>query len=150
MERKTIPINGTVHERGNARDNPIQDDDLPPEIRKYLYSKRENYHREPDLIDKLEGRHIIRLILFINSMSPVIKTDIHMHVSRCNKINSKLDDLMSLGLIKMFQTAHTNTHVVVITEKGRRLATVIQDAISICEEPEDHNNADSDSINNDA
>ena len=134
MDRNTIPINGTVHNRGNAKKNPIPDEELPPEIRKYLRTKEVNYYKEPDAIDRLEGKHVVRILLFISRMSPVIKTDIYTHVSRSNGVRIELDNLEELGMIEIIQTAHTNTNVIRITDKGRKLAEVLLDAVSICED----------------
>ena len=62
-------------------------------------------------------------------MSPVIKTDIHAHVSRCAGMNDKIDDLVGLGLLKVYHTARNNTNIVVITEKGREVAKRLQEIV---------------------
>ena len=144
MDRNSIPIDGTVHNRGNAKKNPIPDDELPPEIRKYLRTKEANYYKVPDAISRLEGIHVLRTLLFISKMSPVIKTDIYTHVSRCSNMKYKLEDLEELGMIEILCTTHTNTNIVRITDKGRKLADVLFDAVTICEDAiEDKNNAKS-------
>ena len=125
----SIPLNGTVHDRGNALKNPIPLEDLPPEIQKFLNNKKAKDKQNRKTIEMLEGMHVLSLIVFINSMSPVIKTDIHTHISRCAGMNDKLDDLIGMGLIKVYQTAHTNTNVVVITDKGREVANMLQEMI---------------------
>ena len=125
----SIPFNGTVHDRGNASKNPIPSDELPPEVQKFLTSGRGRSKESRKTIQILEGVHVLSLLIFVNSMSPVIKTDIHAHVSRCAGMNDKIDDLVGLGLLKVYHTARNNTNIVVITEKGREVAKRLQEIV---------------------
>ena len=130
-------MDGTVHNRGNAVKNPIPLEDLPPDIQKFLNNKKTKEKQERKTVEVLEGVHVLSLIIFINSMSPVIKTDIHTHVSRCAGMNDKLGDLLDMGLIKIYQTARTNTNVVVITDKGREVARRLQSMIDYIDDKEE-------------
>ena len=122
----SIPLNGTVHDRGNAFKNPIPSEDLPPEIQRFLSSGRGRDRGSRKTIQILEGVHVLSLLIFVSNMSPVIKTDIHAHVSRCAGMNDKIDDLAGLGLLKVYHTARNNTNIVVITEKGKEVADRLQ------------------------
>ena len=76
---------------------------------------------------------MLSLIDYIDRNSPVIKTDIYANVSRCSNMNTKIQNLIDMGLIKVYNTAYTNTNVVVITEKGRRAAGVIHALVDLIE-----------------
>ncbi|WII07178.1 hypothetical protein PED39_06195 [Methanomassiliicoccales archaeon LGM-RCC1] len=126
--RLTIQLGKAVDGRTNVWNQPIPYEDLPDEVKRYLLDKKSR--PEPkNTLEKLEGKHVMSMILFIDSMSPVVKSDIYNSISRSANVVSKLDGLRDMGLIEMYHTGRTNMSVIVITEKGRKIASVIRQMI---------------------
>ncbi len=84
-------------------------------------------------MQKLEGKHMLTLILYLDSLSPVVKSDVYNDISRSVNMASKLNDLYEMGIIEIFGTGRTNTNVILITEKGRKAARTIRELIGIIE-----------------
>ncbi len=118
----SVSINGTTHDRGNLSKNPLKAEELPEELQEYLFHSNRRGKTE---LQMLEGKHILSMIVYIHYMSPIIKTHIYTNIAKCSTINDKLEDLNSLGLIKMQSMAVTNTCAVTITYKGRLVARAI-------------------------
>ena len=114
-----IPINGTVHSRGNLLDNPLTEDDYPEQLRELLGKTFKGGKTE---LQMLEGKHVLTMIVYIYYMSPVIKTHIYTNVAKCSTINDKLDALKSLGIIRIHSTTRTNTSIIARTNKGKLVA----------------------------
>ena len=64
-------------------------------------------------------------------MSPILKTDVYMHLTRSSSMQQRIDDLERLGIITIYYTARNNAQVIVITDKGRRIASLIRDIVAI-------------------
>ncbi|MBE6518629.1 MAG: hypothetical protein E7Z70_03690 [Thermoplasmata archaeon] len=127
-QRLTIQFGKAVDGRTNVWNQPIPYEDLPDEVKRYLLDKKAR--PEPkNTLEKLEGKHVMSMILFIDSMSPVVKSDIYNSISRSANVVSKLDDLRDMGLIEMYHTGRTNMSVIVITDKGKRVASIIRQMI---------------------
>ena len=73
----------------------------------------------------MEGKYVLSILCYISQMSPVVKSDIYNNISRANNMPKKIDDLEELGLIRIYRTAKTNTNVIVITPKGKKVADQI-------------------------
>lgn len=127
-QKLTIQFGKAVDGRTNVWNQPIPYEDLPDEVKRYLLDKKAR--PEPkNTLEKLEGKHVMSMILFIDSMSPVVKSDIYNSISRSANVVSKLDDLRDMGLIEMYHTGRTNMSVIVITDKGKRAASIIRQMI---------------------
>jgi len=74
------------------------------------------------------------ILIYLDRMSPVLKSDIYNDISRSGRMADKLDDLFSLGLIEVYRAGRTDSRVIVITEKGRKVAAMINDIIGIIED----------------
>ena len=79
----------------------------------------------------LEGKHVMSIILYLDRMSPVLKSDLYNDISRAATMADKLDDLRSLGIIEIYWTVKANSNVIVITDKGRRVASVIREMTDV-------------------
>ena len=127
-QKLTIQFGKAVDCRTNVWNQPIPYEDLPDEVKRYLLDKKAR--PEPkNILEKLEGKHVMSMILFVDSMSPVVKSDIYNSISRSANVVSKLDDLRDMGLIEMYHTGRTNMSVIVITDKGKRAASIIRQMI---------------------
>jgi len=127
-QRLTIQFGKAVDGRTNVWNEPIPYESLPDEVKRYLLDKKSR--PEPkNTLEKLEGKHVMSMILFIDSMSPVVKSDIYNSISRSANVVSKLEDLQDMGLIEMYHTGRTNMSVIVITDKGKRVASIIRQMI---------------------
>ncbi len=128
----TLPISGRIEKRKTVWDNPIPYDELPDEVKKYILDKRSGPERKQrSILEILEGKHMLSLIVYIDSMSPVLKSDIYNNISRSANIIKKIEDLEEMGLISIYRTARTNMNVVVITDKGRVVADFVRQMVGI-------------------
>ena len=132
--RTTLKIGKQLDERSNVKKEPLKYEDLPPDVRRMLIHKKDG--PAPDLrttIQKLEGKHVLTLLLYLNSVSPVTKTDIYNNVARHANMLPKLQDLYEMGLIDIYETGRTDSNIIIITEKGRRAAGIIHELVSVIE-----------------
>ena len=131
--RTSIPIGQKLDDRGNVWENPHSYDELPDEVKEFLVRKQKSKSRdERTALEILEGKHVLSLLLYLNTMSPVTKSDIYNDVARQN-MAGKIEDLRKLGLVQVFFTGRTNANVVVITEKGRAVAELLSEILDIVE-----------------
>ena len=86
------------------------------------------------MVQKLEGKHMLSLILYLDNMAPVIKTDVYNDVARSSSMLTRIDDLEAMGLVRIYPTGRTNNKVVTMTDKGREVAKVIRKMIEVIEE----------------
>ena len=82
----------------------------------------------------LEGKHVLSLIMYLDKMSPVLKSDVYSDISRTAGMAEKLDDLREMGLIEIYNTVRSNSNVIVITDKGRAVANMIKDIVGMVED----------------
>ena len=122
---------GTSLRKGRSRDFPDTEEDLPIEVMQLIQKKRGDMDSARRTIQLFEGKHVMSMILYIDRESPVIKTDIYNNVSRCSSMGEKVRQLEQWGLIRIYYTAYTNSNVVVITEKGRKVASAIRQILDI-------------------
>lgn len=108
-----------------------RDGELPPEVKEYLASKDTKTRGSRTALERLEGKHVLTMIMYIDSHSPLTKTDIYNDISRSTGVMRKIDELRDMGLIDIYTTGRTNLNVIVITEKGKQVAEVIRSMIDI-------------------
>ena len=125
-----VPIGGKVETRKDSEEEPV-----PEEILRLL-SERKKAPAERTVLEKIEARHVMRILLYLDRMSPVMKTDIYNDISRCSNMAGKLQDLVEMGLIKLYTTGHVNSSVAVITPKGREVAAKVRELIEYIESGE--------------
>jgi hypothetical protein len=130
--RTSIPITGKLDDRKNVKKEPLPPEDLPENILEVLEGKRNTQGNEGrSTIQKLEGKHVLSMLLYINEMSPVLKSDIYNNVSRSAGMVDKLNDLYEMGLVKIYLTVRSGSNVVVITDLGRKIAQLVWDTIDL-------------------
>ena len=130
-DHNTVPIGGKIDERDNIFKNPHSYDELPEEVKRFLVDKRKKEYSQRSTIQKLEGKHVLKLILYLDKMSPVTKSDIYNDVARSGNMVGKLEDLSDMGIIDVYSTGRTTTNVVVITKKGRVIADMLREVTDI-------------------
>ena len=133
-EQKSLPLSGVLDERKNVKKEPRGFEELPPDIQKILDDRKTQKNNNKTIMDSLESKYIMSLILYLDRMSPTVKSDIYNDVSRSATMPGKIDTLERLRLIQVYRTAHTNTNVVVITDKGRKVAEKIRELVDEIEE----------------
>ena len=137
--RATLPIGRQLDHRTNVKKEPLKFDDLPPEVRSILvHRKGKDAPDSRTTIQKLEGKHVLSLIVYLNSVSPVTKTDIYNNVARHGNMISKIQDLYEMGLIGIYETGRTDSNIIMISKKGRMVAEKIMRIIDIIESDEDY------------
>lgn len=133
--KATLPIGKQLDHRSNVKKEPLKFEDLPPEVRSVLvHKKTEDAPDSRTTIQKLEGKHVLSLIVYLNSVSPVTKTDIYSNVARHGNMISKIQDLYEMGLINIYETGRTDSNIIIISEKGRSVAEKVMRIIDIIEE----------------
>ena len=133
-----IPLNGKLDARKNVKMEPRPFEELPAEVQKIL-SDRQVLKKESknSPIELIEGKHVIRLILYLDKMSPVVKSDIYNDVARNEGMPRKIDALRRAGIVEIYYTARANMSIVMITPKGREIARLLRDIFDILDgEPE--------------
>jgi len=128
----TIPLDGRLDSRRNVKKEPRPFSELPPEVQRLLLNKRPESSAET-VLEKLSSKHMLTTLLYVAKMSPVMKSDIYNDVSRCSNMAQKIDTLYSMGLINIYQAVRTKSNIVVITERGRRVAESIEEMIDVIE-----------------
>lgn len=122
---KSIPLDGKIDDRHHVSKEPKPFEDLPPEIQKILEDRREDSKIKKTTLRMMEGKYVMSILCYINQMAPVVKSDVYNNISRANNMATKIDDLEELGLIRIYRTAKTNTNVIVMTAKGKKVADLI-------------------------
>ena len=132
-DRSSIPIDGRLDDRSNVKLAPKQFEELPLEIQKVLQDRKKLRSDNRPIMDAIEGKYVMSLILYLDKMSPVLKSDIYNDISRSGGMINKIEDLQRLGIIQIYHTARTVSNVIVITDKGRKIAEVIREMIEVIE-----------------
>ena len=130
----TIPIGKKLDSRENVANEPHDPEELPEDVRKYVSNRYKRKSSEKTVVQKLEGKHMLSLILYLDNMAPVIKTDVYNDVARSSSMLTRIDDLEAMGIVRIYPTGRTNNKVVTMTDKGREVAKVIRKMIEITEE----------------
>ena len=111
-----------------------RDGELPPEVKEYLASKDNKIKGSRTALERLEGKHVLTMITYIDSHSPLTKTDIYNDISRSTGVMRKIDELRDMGLIDIYTTGRTNLNVIVITKKGKQIAEIIRSMVDVLSE----------------
>ena len=130
--RASKPIDGKLDQRSNVKNEPKPFEELPPEVQKLLAS-RKKVRDERNLMDAIEGKYVLSLILYLDKMSPVLKSDIYNDISRSGGMVDKIENLRKLGILEIYHTARTVSNVIVITDKGRKVAERIREMLRAIE-----------------
>ncbi len=118
--------------RKNVWQEPLPYSELPEDLRKIL-ADRSNNKKGNSALNILEEKHMMSMIVYIDEMSPVLKGDIYNNISRSTNMASKIDELASIGLVQIYRTVNVSSNVIVITEKGRKVAALIRDMVDAIE-----------------
>ena len=98
-----------------------------------LQNRKRSRQEDRSAIDLIEGKYMLSIILYLDRMSPVLKSDLYNDVSRGSGMPGKLESLRRLGIIEIYYTARTTANVIVITEKGRMVARMIREMLDTIE-----------------
>ncbi len=133
---RSIPLDGRLDNRKNLKKEPRPFEELPPELQAVLNDKGRRTVAKSSL-EMLEGKYVLRILLYLDKMSPVLKTDIYNDLSRSAGMSDKIEDLHHLGLLEMYSTSRANACVVVITDKGRKVVEIIRQMIDMVDQEEE-------------
>lgn len=132
--RKSIPISGKLDDRKNVRRTPYRLEELPESLRSLLAERGKESSGgggARSTLEILESKHVISILMYLDEMSPVLKSDIYNNISRSATMAEKIDDLKKIGLVDVYWTAKANTNVVVITDKGRKIAGMFREILDL-------------------
>ena len=130
---RTIPLNGKLDNRKNVSKEPKPFEELPPDIQRILEDRKEDAKVKKTTLRMMEGKYILSILCYIAQTSPVVKSDVYNNISRANNMARKIDDLCELGLIRIYKTAKSNTNVIVITPKGKKVADQVMMMVNTIE-----------------
>ena len=131
--RETIPISDPIDGRKNVKLEPKSFEELPSDVQKVLLNRKKSKDNERSVIGMMEGKYMLSMILYLDKMSPVLKSDLYNDISRGAGMPGKIDDLRKLGLLEVYYTARTTANVIVITEKGKKVAAKIRELMDTIE-----------------
>ena len=129
--RRSIPISGALDDRKRASENPRSYEELPEDIRWILMERKSESNEKKGVLQVMEEKHVMTALLFIDEMSPVLKSDVYNTVSRSANMVHKLDEMRAIGLIEIYETARTNSNVIVITDRGHEVAELVRHMINL-------------------
>ena len=127
----TLKIGVGLDERRNVRKEPRPFEELPPDVQRLLLGNGHSEGGRKSTLEILGSKHVLATLLYVAKTSPVLKSDIYNNISRCSNMAEKIDDLYSLGLIDIYHAARTNSNVIIITDKGRTVAGLVEEMVEM-------------------
>ena len=112
-------------------------EDCSQEIYRELERKRNSKNEAPDTLSLLDRRHMLAILVFLKHNRPAIKSDIYANISRNVNMVTKLETLQKMGLIGMYNTFESNTTYIILTDKGERVANMVEDMVAEIEKKEE-------------
>ena len=109
---------------------------MPEEIRDYMANRGDIKRNSRTVLEILEGRHTLSLLVYVDSACPVMKSDIYNNVSRSGNMAEKIDDLVRLGLLNSYETGKPNSQIITVTRKGHETAELLRSIVDILEDKE--------------
>ena len=82
--------------------------------------------RAKEILGILEEKHILSIIEYVDAHSPCMRTDVYREISRTATMSKKLDELKGLGLIDYRHLNAPSIDLIVITDKGRKVAGMVR------------------------
>ena len=73
----------------------------------------------------LESAKSVDILLYVHNNPMCLKSEIYRNVSRNAHTRELMDTLHSEGLLSMEPTGHGNSHILELTDKGRRVADLL-------------------------
>ncbi|MBE6524389.1 MAG: hypothetical protein E7Z65_05925 [Thermoplasmata archaeon] len=114
------------------------DKDYSQEMYQTLKKKRQSKEEPLTTLAKLDRKHMLTILVYLKHHRPAIKTEIYSNISRNSGMADKLETLHKLGLIGMYTTFETTTTYIILTDKGERVATLIEDMLDEIDREEDY------------
>ena len=131
-----VPLNGTLKKSTLKQVHTY--DELPEEVRAALMGRLSRRTNKETTLAKMDQRFMMTVLVYLYHNRPALKSDIHADVSRNASMNDRLMTLVSLGLVKVYNTVRYNSNYIVLTPKGQRVARMIEDMMNVIEnEPDD-------------
>ena len=81
-------------------------------------------------LSKLDDRFMLTTLVFLKHNRPAIKSEIYSSISRNTNMKKKIEALQEMNLISVYQSDNVNTNYIVLTDKGEKVANLIEDIIS--------------------
>lgn len=89
-------------------------------------------------LSKLDRRHMLTTLVFLKHNRPAIKSDIYANISRNVNMADKLETLQKLGLITIYDSFERNTCYIVLTDKGEKIANMIEEMLDEIDKKEEY------------
>ena len=116
----------------------FEDKDYSKEMAELLRQKRTSQESAESSLDKLDRKHMLSILVYLKNHRPAIKSDIHANISRNSGMADKLETLEKMGLIAMYDSFENRTCYIILTDKGEKVAALIEDMIQIIDEEESY------------
>lgn len=106
--------------------------EIPPDVLKSILERR----RPKGLphISDLEGPNGLRMLLYLDENSPVLKSDIYRNVSKSEVMVKRIERMRELGLVDVRYTGYLNASAVSLTVKGKAVASRIRGLLEYSED----------------
>ena len=117
-----------------------EDKDYSQQIYDELKEKRERKAKAKatTTLSKLDRRHMLTTLVFLKHNRPAIKSDIYANISRNVNMADKLETLQKLGLITIYDSFERNTCYIVLTDKGEKIANMIEEMLDEIDKKEEY------------
>jgi len=73
----------------------------------------------------LESANSVDILFYVHDHPLCLKSEIYRNVSRNAHTRELMDSLCSEGLLSLEPTGHGNSHILELTDKGRRVANLL-------------------------
>ena len=114
------------------------DRDYSQEMFQTLKDKRAVKEGPPTTLSLLDRKHMLTILVYLKHHRPAIKTEIYSNISRNSGMADKLETLHKLGLIGMYSTFETKTTYIILTDKGERVANIIEEMLDEIDKEEEY------------
>ena len=113
-----------------------EDRDYSKEMVELLKQKRTSKESDESSLSKLDRKHMLSILVYLKNHRPAIKSDIHANISRNSGMAEKLETLEKMGLIAMYDSFESRTCYIILTDKGEKVASLIEEMLEIIDKEE--------------
>ena len=128
---ETAPLDGTMKKKTLRQVRNYEE--LPEEVREALMGRLSRRNNKETTLAKMDQRYMMTVLVYLYHNRPALKSDIHADVSRNASMNDRLQTLVDLGLVKVYNTVRYNSNYIVLTPKGQRIARMIEEMMNVIE-----------------
>lgn len=126
-----VPLDGTMKKSSLKQIHNYEE--LPEEVRAALMGRLSRRTDKETTLSKMDQRFMMTTLVYLYHNRPALKSDIHADISRNASMNDRLQALVDLELVKVYNTVRYNSNYIVLTPKGQRIARMIEEMMNIIE-----------------